>query len=175
MPPSKAQQAETATRRAQLIKLRRAGVRFEDPRILGLGYASRGAASKDFKRALEERRDEQAAEASVYRQEENERLDALLEAVWPKATQPTPILDKEGEVLGEEIDLRAVETVLKLMDRRAKLMGIDMPIRTELSGPDGGAVPFASGSLTELDQLIKAAGQVGPDEATDRTDDDSRG
>lgn len=172
---NKAELAEVAHRRAELIRLRRAGVRFEDPRIMGLGYGSRQAATKDFKRALEERRDDQAAEASVYRQEENERLDALLEVVWPKATEPSPVRDKEGNLVGEEIDLKAVETVLKLMDRRAKLMGIDMPLRTELSGPDGGAVPFASGSLTELDQLIKAAGQTSPDEPTDRTDDNNGG
>lgn len=162
MPPSKAEQAEVAERRAELIRLRRTGMRFEDPQILALGYTSRGAASKDFHRALAERRDEQHAEASVYRQEENERLDALLQAVWPRATQPHPVYDREGLEVAHEIDLKAVDTVLKLMDRRAKLLGLDMPVKAELSGPDGGAIPLGSGSLDELSQLIGITGRPAP-------------
>ncbi|MFJ8677232.1 hypothetical protein [Streptomyces sp. NPDC093589] len=158
MPASKAHRAEVADRRAKLIKLRRQGVCFDDPRILALGYTSRGAASKDLVRALEERRDEQAAEISVYRQEENERLDALLQAAWPRATQAHPVFDREGNVVSEEIDLKAVDTILKLMDRRAKLLGLDAPVRTELSGPDGGAVPIGPVTAAELHRLIGAAG-----------------
>lgn len=152
----KAELAEVAERRANLIKLRRAGVRFEDPRILGLGYSSRGAATKDFKRALEERRDEQSAEASVYRQEANERLDALLEAHWEAATS--------GE------DPKSAELVLKLMDRQAKLNGLDMPVKAELSGPDGGGVPIGPVGIATLRQLIQTAGD--PDDETGDEDSD---
>ncbi|WP_228981246.1 hypothetical protein [Streptomyces sp. DH12] len=175
MPASKAQQAETAARRAQLIRLRRTGVPFDDERVLALGYASPGAASKDLIRALQERRDEQDAEASVYRQQENERLDALLEAVWEKATKPSPVHDKDGQYLGDEIDLKAVDTVLKLMDRRAKLMGLDMPVKAELSGPGGGALRLNAVSLAELNTLIATAGD--PDDpdrpCPDDEDDDT--
>jgi hypothetical protein len=163
---------DLATRRAALIRYRREGVPYEDPRIMGLGYATRGAASKDFIRALQERRDEQSAEASVYRQEENERLDALLAATWPRATEPSPVLNRDGEVVGEEIDLRAVETVLKLMDRRAKLMGIDMPVKSEISGPDGGNIPLA-GTLAELNTLIATAGDEPAPVAEAKSEDDS--
>uniref|UniRef100_UPI0004CC40B9 hypothetical protein n=2 Tax=Streptomyces TaxID=1883 RepID=UPI0004CC40B9 len=126
-------EADTAARRAQLLALRRQGVRYDDPRIMDLGYASAGAARKDLTRALQHHHDEEAAEAKVYRQQENERLDALLEAVWDKATTPSPVFNKDREIVAEEIDLKAVDTVLKLMDRRAKLNGLDMPQRTELS------------------------------------------
>jgi len=162
MAKSKAEQADVAARRAALIRLRRAGVQFDDPRILALGYASPNAASKDMIRALKQRRDEQDAEVSVYRQQEGERLDALLEAVWDNAMQGDP---------------RAIEAALKIADRRAKLYGIDAPQRTEVSGPDGGAVPLGSGSLAELNKLISIAGQTGPeleapaDADTDADDD----
>jgi hypothetical protein len=156
---NKAELAEVAARRAELIRLRRAGVRFEDPRIMRLGYPSRQSATKDFKRALEERRDDQAAEASVYRQEANERIEALLEAVWPRATEPTPIF-KDGEEIGSEIDLKAVETVLKLIDRHAKLNGLDTPVRTELSGVDGGPLALSNASPDELAALIAATSRL---------------
>lgn len=170
MPRSKAEMAEVADRRKQLVAYRRQGVRYDDQRIADLGYNSPAAARKDLVRALEQARDEQAAEVSVYRQEENERLDALLEAAWPRATRPHPILDREGNVVGEEIDVRAVDTILRLMDRRAKLNGLDAPVRTELSGPDGGAVPLGNGSLAELNALIGIAGQ-----STDSTEQDGAG
>lgn len=178
MPRNKAEMAEVADRRRQLVALRRKGVRYDDPRIADLGYTSTSAARKDFIRALEQARDEQAAEVSVYRQEENERLDALLEAAWPRATQPSPVFDKEGNVVGEQLDMRAVDTVLRLMDRRAKLNGLDAPVRTELSGPDGGAVPLGNGSLAELDKLIRIAGQTDPavtDADEEGAGDDSNG
>jgi Arc/MetJ-type ribon-helix-helix transcriptional regulator len=158
MPHSKAEQAEIAERRAQLVRLRRIGVPFDDERILSLGYSSRSHATKDLVRALKERSTEQAAEVSVYRQQENERLDALLEAVWTRATKPSPIFDREGMQIGEEIDTKAIDTVLRLMDRRAKLNGYDMPVKTELSGPDGGAIPFSSDELDELTALIEISG-----------------
>ena len=148
MAHSKAKLAEVAARRAKLIKLRRACIPFDDPRILALGYSGPGDARKDLVRALQQNRDEEAAEVSVYRQQENERLDALFEAHWPDA------------IAGDQ---KAAELVLKFIDRRAKLNGLDMPVRAEISGPDGGAVPLGTGALAELNTLISIAGQTGPE------------
>ncbi|MFH8581707.1 hypothetical protein [Streptomyces zaomyceticus] len=164
MPASKAHQADTAGRRADLIRLRRQGVPFDDERILGLGYASAGAARKDLVRALDANRKEETAEAAVYRQQESERLDALLEAVWPQATEKRSVFDKEGQWVGEGVDVRAVDTVLRLIDRRAKLLGLDAPAAVELSGPGGGAVRLERVNLAELNQLIATAGDPDPDE-----------
>lgn len=149
MPASRAKQAETSGRRAKLIRLRRSGVRFDDQLILDLGYSSSGAARKDLIRALEQNRDEEAAEVSVYRQQENERYDVMLRAIWAEV---------------ESGDLRSIETALKISDRRSKLNGWDAPVRTELSGPDGGAVPLGNGSLTELNTLISLAGETSTDD-----------
>lgn len=162
MAHSKLKLDETRQRRTALLRLRRQGIRYDDERILSLGYSSPSAARRDLTRALEAHRDEEATEVSIYRQQENERLDSLLEAAWPRATQPTPVYSKDGQIVGEELDMRAVDTVLRLMDRRAKLNGLDAPVRTELSGPDGGAVPLGNGSLAELDALIGIAGQTPP-------------
>jgi hypothetical protein len=172
MTASRAHQAEVSERRRKLLQLRRAGVRFDEQEILDLGYSSAASARKDLKRCLEQHRDEERAEVSVYRQQENERLDALLEAAWPQATTRQPILDKEGEVVAHAVDMRAVDTVLRLMDRRAKLNGLDMPVKTEVSGPDGGAIPFSGADLSELQALIAIADQENPalpsqDEDTD--------
>lgn len=172
MPLSKLKQDEIAVRRTKLLKLRREGVRYDDERILALGYNSAATARSDLKRALAAHRDEEAAEVSVYRQQENERLDALLEAAWPRATQPSPVFNKEGEVVGEELDMRAVDTVLRLMDRRAKLNGLDMPSKAEVTGANGGPLQMSQATTTELEALI-GLGPTTPDLAdTDSSGDD---
>lgn len=165
MATSKAKKAEVAARRTALIRLRCAGIGFEDPRILSLGYKSRQAASKDMIRALEERRDEQHAAASVYRQQENERLDVLLAAIWPFATSPVRIVtdrdDPEAEP-EEKFDRSAVDVALRLLERRAKLNGLDMPVQVETSGPGGGPIQMADVSVHDLHRLIGMAGEPDP-------------
>lgn len=158
MPPSKLKQDDTRVRRTKLLALRRQGIRYDDDRIMDLGYASPDAARRDLNRALEQHRDEERAEVGIYRQQENERLDSLLEAAWPQATKPQPVLNKEGEVVAMTVDMRAVDTVLRLMDRRAKLNGLDMPAKTEVTGADGGPLQLGPASATELEALIRLGG-----------------
>ncbi|MEU8469580.1 hypothetical protein AB0F30_16930 [Streptomyces sp. NPDC029006] len=171
---SRLKQDEVAVRRTALLKLRREGVRYDDERVEALGYSSPDAARKDLHRALEAHRDAEAAEVSIYRQQENERLDALLEAAWPRATQPSPVFDKEGNVISEEIDVRAIDTVLRLMDRRAKLNGIDMPAKAEVTGAGGGPLQMSQATTAELEALIGLgpATTASPEEPSDSTSGD---
>lgn len=166
MPQSKAERAEVDKRREQLIRLRRQKVPFHDERILSLGYSSRGAASKDFYRAVIERKEATEAEADAYREEQNEVIEALLETYMPIAL--------EG-------DAKAAKLVLEMLERQSKLKGLDAVLKAELSGPDGGAIPLGA-TLPELNTLIAIAGEQGPaaqfrtpDPDPDGEDDDSDG
>ena len=158
---------EVTVRRTKLLALRRQGVRYDDDRVAALGYSSPNAARRDLNRALEAHRQEEAAEVSIYRQLENERLDELLEAAWPRATQPSPVLNKDGEVIDQVLDMRAVDTVLRLMDRRAKLNGLDMPTKAEVTGADGGPLQMSQATSAELEALIG----LNPTTAPSDTDD----
>lgn len=151
---------EVTVRRTALIKLRLMGVRYDDDRIEELGYSSPDAARRDLSRALEAHRREEATEVANYRQQENERLDALLEAAWPRATQPSPVIDKEGEVIDHILDMRAIDTVLRLMDRRAKLNGLDMPTKTEVTGAEGGPLAISTADPDKLASLIAATSRL---------------
>ncbi|GHC37529.1 MULTISPECIES: hypothetical protein [Streptomyces rochei group] len=176
MPWSKLKRDEVTVRRTKLLELRRQGIRFDDDRILSLGYSDAGAARKDLIRALENNRDEEAAEASAYRQQENERLDELLAAAWPRATQPSPVFDKEGNVVDHALDMRAVDTVLRLMDRRAKLNGLDMPVKSEITGANGGPLQMSQASDAELEAIMNAGPGPSPDnDDTPGQDSDSSG
>jgi len=168
MAVSKLKTIEVNERRTALVRLRRAGVNFDDPRILALGYATRGAASKDFYRLMKKRAADEAAEVALYRQESKERLLNLLASVWPAATGT-----------GDELDLKAHEQARKIVSDLDDLLGTKVPVRTEISGPDGGDIPFSSGELTEFRALLDIAGQVdgvmpelGQDEEDAEEDDD---
>lgn len=98
--------AETIERERRALELRRAGATF-DSIAQQLGFADRSGARYAFNQALTRTLREPAAEA---RQLEADRLDRLQLAIWAKAMNG---------------DLRAVEHVLKIMERRARLLGLD--------------------------------------------------
>lgn len=70
------------------------------------------------------------------------RLDKATKGIW-------------DQVESGEVD--AVDRLVKLEARRAKLLGLDAPTKSELSGPDGGPIPVeAHNSLArKLDDLAK--------------------
>ncbi|MFJ6238876.1 hypothetical protein ACIQH0_32895 [Streptomyces griseus] len=177
-------EADTAARRAKLLALRRHGVRFDDPRIMGLGYASAGAARKDLTRALQKNHDEEAAEAKVYRQQENERLDAELERLQEleeaarKVLTNRHILVNNGRVILHpdteqpmEDDgpvLQAIDRLVKIDDarrrngeRRASLNGFNAPVQTEVSGPAGGPLSVSTADPEKLAAIMAATSRLG--------------
>lgn len=148
MGTTKAKQAKVAERRAKAITLRLAGMDWQTIADR-LDYSSRGAACQDVARALEANLAEQSQAADTLREVESQRLDRLQAAAWPSAVKG---------------DLKAIETVLKVIDRRVKLQGLDMPLRAELSGPDGGPMQLQHANLAKLYDLIDAAGEDDPDD-----------
>lgn len=99
---------ETADRWAKALRYRRAGMSLA--RIAAkLGYADASGARYAIVEGMKAIVREPAEEVRAM---ELERLDRLMLAIWPKAT-------------GKEPDYDATDRVLKIMDRRAKLLGLD--------------------------------------------------
>ena len=82
-----------------------------------------GTISSDVKIILGRWRKEQVADTSDYAQMELRRLDKALNAIWNK-------------VIDGQLD--ALDRFLRIQERRAKLLGLDAPNETQLSGEDGG-------------------------------------
>ena len=78
---------------------------------------------------------------------ELERLDELQKSLWPLTQFRREVLDDGSEVMLEP-DQKAVTTVLGIMDRRAKLLGMNVE-RTEIaiSGLEGREVVDVTSSL----------------------------
>lgn len=122
--PVKARKVEN---QARALELRRAGLGFE---AIGaqLGI-KKSQAHRLVVSGLAEARAQVAASADELRSEELSRLDGMLMGLWPRA--------RKGEVA-------AVDRVLKISERRAKLLGLDAPERKQLEGPGGGPVQTAA-------------------------------
>lgn len=140
---------ETAKRRAFVLNLRRSGATYAAIAQAALkefgadqlpnGWDQRYA-YKDVKRELEKLRDEIADDAGAVRTLELERIDRMLLGIWTRAAQG---------------DYSAIDRVLKLMKRRADLLGLDAPTRTELTGKDGGPIESVHAGLTDTERAEK--------------------
>jgi hypothetical protein len=132
---------EIAGRWASALELRKAGVSF--PQIARrLGYSGPGAAFKAVQSALDATLREPAESLRTL---EAERLDRLMLGVWQRATAG---------------DAKAVDNVLKIMDRRARLLGLDAPRKVAPTTPDGNgssAAGLPPGAAEKIGALIGTA------------------
>lgn len=100
-----------AQRQARAVELRKAGHTFQHIAD-ELGYAGHQGAYKAVMTALKKTLQEPSDELRTL---EVERLDSMLNALWPQI------------IARNAYTPRAVEVALKVMDRRAALLGLDAP------------------------------------------------
>lgn len=142
MPVNTQQQDDITVRRTKLLQARR------DRRSFAqiweeLGYASRGACSKDYWLIRKKHQDEFAVERALLQQEAREDLDELLAAVWAMAMKG---------------DIRAHDQALKVMALKIKLDRLD-------SIADGEGMDDARSMLAKIGQAFSSlAGAVPPED-----------
>jgi len=114
---------ETAERRSYVLKMRKGGATYAQivqgaikkfgADMLPSGWDERYA-YKDVKRELDRLRSDISENAEQIIELEKQRLDAMLTTLWPKVAQ-----GHQG----------AIDRVLRIMERRARLLGLDAPSR----------------------------------------------
>ena len=103
---------ELVDKEIKVLELRRAGLTWQ--RIAEeTGYADHTGAYAAYKRAIKRTMQQPADEL---REAELDRIDRLQLALWPKAMQG---------------DNASVNTIVRLMERRARLLGLDLPIKIQ--------------------------------------------
>lgn len=121
-------------------------------RIKGLPYREIGkkvgisheGVSKALKRALEKHKKVCSEKVDEHIALELERLDQILRAMLPKATNE------------DKPDKRAAEIVLKAMERRADLLGLDAPKKKSIDhNPEGKPVRVEHGLPDDTVDEIK--------------------
>lgn len=139
-----------AERDSRIFKMRQAGVAISE-------IAKRmGVSSKVVSLAISRQLEKLNKESSLVYPEvlrmELERLDAMQAALWP-LTQHRKVTLDDGTEVSVEPDMKAVQQVLAIMDRRSKLLGMEQtninvsadvsqstqqtPIRATLAGQEG--------------------------------------
>lgn len=101
-----------------------------------LGYSDRSTAQRGYKTAMAE---VPGPDVAAIRQEMLDQLDHLQEKAMA-VLEAKHIRINDGEVVyadGEQVIddapvLRAADTIRALMDRRAKLLGLDAPVKAEV-------------------------------------------
>jgi transposase-like protein len=137
----------------RIFKMRQAGTSVtEIARRFGMSTSS---VSRSIERQLQKMNREAVLAYPEVLRLELERLDNLQQAIWP-LTQHRRVVTDDGTEIQVEPDLKAIQQVLSIMDRRTKLLGMEQtnvnvqidpnsqPIRATIAGQPGVSKP-ASG------------------------------
>lgn len=138
------QRLTAAEKRSRLLKMRIAGATITDIRK-ALNYSQTGY-YKAYHQAMADLRETAANDRDELRDMEAARLDSYLGKL-------APLIDAG--------DTAAVERAIGISHRRAKLFGLDTPLRLEHTGKDGGPIrtdDARSGILEKLATFVEAAG-----------------
>lgn len=116
--PQNRPKAETQAMEARVMSLRLAGMPF-DQIAREVGYSDQSGAYRAYQRIMERTVRPMADEV---REEEVARLDRLIMSYWPRALGGG----------GHDPNPKAADVVFRAMDRRAKLLGLDAPVKQEI-------------------------------------------
>jgi len=111
-----------AERDLRIFTMRKAGVPVQD--IARRFTMTTAAVNAAIRRQLERLNREAVASYPEVLRLELERLDALQQAIWP-LTQHRKVRMDDGTEVNVEPDLKAIQQVLSIMDRRARLLGME--------------------------------------------------
>lgn len=160
-----------ADRDLRIFKMRQAGVAANEiARRFGI---STSAVQSAIRRQLEKmNREALMAYPEVLRME-LERLDSLQASIWP-LTQHRKVTMDDGTEVTLEPDMKAIQQVLGIMDRRSRLLGMDqtninvslegqqaVEPRVVLAGVERPASVDAFSPETEARQLLELMGNSG--------------
>lgn len=159
-----------AERDARIFAARRAGVTVHE---IGKRFGiSVGAVNNAVQRQLQKlNREALLAYPEVLRME-LERLDALQQSLWP-LTQHRKVTGPDGDEHVVEPDMKAVQQVLAIMDRRSRLLGMEQvnvsltvdqgsaPQRAALAGAQTASAADAFDPETEARKLLEIMGRSG--------------
>lgn len=160
-----------AERDLRIFKMRQAGIpTAEIARRFTIGTST---VSNSIRRQLGKLSQEALLAYPEVLQMELERLDALQSAIWP-LTQHRKLRQSDGTEIAIEPDMKAVQTALSIIDRRAKLLGMEQnnvniqvdvattsPIRAVLAGATGVAISERFDPESEAKKLLSIMREAG--------------
>lgn len=161
-----------ADRDLRIFKMRQAGVPTNE--IARRFNMTTSAVGNAIRRQLQKMNSEALMAYPEVLRMELERLDALQQSIWP-LTQHRKVRMDDGTEVAVEPDMKAVQTALSIMDRRAKLLGMeqtnvniqmdvsttDEPMRASLAGANRAIAVNAFDPEQEVKKLLEIMGSSG--------------
>lgn len=146
-------------RRAKAIDMRRVGITWE--RIATeCGYSSAAAAAADIYKVLSDRTREMGEAVTGLRSIEADKLDAM-ERVIIRIMNKPHVLAQQGRIVynqdGTPVEdtaplFQCVDRLLRIAERRAKLLGLDAPVKAQVeiknTGVDSAIAEYLAGMVT---------------------------
>lgn len=128
-----------AENRARAVEYRKMGMSYQA--IGDQLHISAPAVYKTVRKAMQAVKVEQDQDAEIIKAMEYENLDRLQLAAWPGAMKGNHLL---------------IDRILKIMERRAKLMGLDAPEKRANTDSRGSDIPIPQRLRDMSDDEIKA-------------------
>ena len=161
-----------AERDLRIYKMRQAGVPMNE--IARRFTMTTAAVGNAVRRQLQKLNSEALMAYPEVLRMELERLDALQSSVWP-LTQHRKVRMDDGTEVTVEPDMKAIQTALSIMDKRAKLLGMEQtnlniqmdigegqPIRAAFAGASDKAIAVnAFDPEQEVRKLLEIMGSSG--------------
>lgn len=136
---SSEEREESEQRRAEVMRRRRQGETFA-----AIGSAMGVTAQRAHQIYTAALREIPADEVALYRAEQAERLDEMLREAYAvlgrdhiTVSNGRIVMAEDGPVLDDGPKLAAIRTILDIEARRAKLLGLDTPVKQQIE-LDGG-------------------------------------
>jgi hypothetical protein len=158
------------------LALRLGGGTFQDI-ATALNIRSPEKARQLVMEGLQEAQNDIRKNAGMYLAEESMRVERLMRAVWPLAVgQPARVDQAGAPIAAVPADLKAVDRAVKLMERKARLLGLDAPQRHQFGVEDEGGNAADDARQAIMGKLFEGAGTEGsladPANPDGRTGDD---
>jgi len=119
------------------------------------------AVNKAIQRQLAKMNQEAQLNYSEVLRLELERLDALQSAIWPM-TQNRKVTSDDGKEVQIEPEIKAIQQVLSIMDRRTKLLGMDnINVQMDVQEKQGNII---KATLAGQQGMAAGANQFSPEE-----------
>lgn len=128
-----------AERRDQAITLALSGATYAQ--IAAQIGVSRSRAHQYIEEALAASAQESAGKASLYREKQLARTERMLMGIWQRTIKG---------------DLHAIDRAIKLLERQAKLTGLDQPTKIAPTNPEGTAA-YNADNLSDAERAARIA------------------
>lgn len=147
-----------AQRREKALQLRAQGYRYRQI-AEAVGYGDSSAAWNAVKQALDELRERTIDQADDYRILEDRRLDMLAAPLWQRLTRT--VTDPQTGDETAEPNYRAIDRLIRIAERRARLWGLDETDRHRQAADDAQAAADLTAAAASQEALMGCLTRLG--------------